>query len=66
MADFVDALRRGVASVDDLEDQLRAAVGEPTCTVAFDTGTEGWLDIHGQPVADDSAGSAPRSRPAPI
>ena len=32
MADFVDALRRGVASVDDLEDQLRAAVGEPTCT----------------------------------
>jgi signal transduction histidine kinase len=53
MADFVDALRRGVASVDDLEDQLRAAVGEPTCTVAFDTGTEGWLDIHGQPVTDD-------------
>ena len=53
MADFVDALRRGVASVDDLEDQLRAAVGEPTCTVAFDTGTEGWLDIHGQPITDD-------------
>jgi signal transduction histidine kinase len=53
MADFVDALRRGVASVDDLEDQLRAAVGEPTCAVAFDTGTEGWLDIHGQPVTDD-------------
>jgi signal transduction histidine kinase len=42
-----------VASVDDLEDQLRAAVGEPMCTVAFDTGTEGWLDIHGQPVTDD-------------
>ena len=53
MAYFVDALRRGVASVDDLEDQLRAAVGEPMCTVAFDTGTEGWLDIHGQPVTDD-------------
>ena len=53
MADFVDALRRGVASVDDLEDQLRSAVGEPKCTVAFDTGTEGWLDIHGQPVTDD-------------
>jgi signal transduction histidine kinase len=52
MADFVDALRRGVASVDDLEDQLRGAVGEPMCNVAFDTGTVGWLDIHGQPVAD--------------
>jgi signal transduction histidine kinase len=53
MADFVDALRRGVAAVDDLEDQLRAAVGEPRCSVAFDTGTMGWLDLHGQPVADD-------------
>jgi signal transduction histidine kinase len=53
MTDFVDALRPGVASVDDLEDQLRGAVGEPTCTIAFDTGTVGLLDIHGQPVADD-------------
>jgi signal transduction histidine kinase len=52
MADFVDALRRGVASVDDLENQLRAAVGEPMCTVAFDTGTEVWLD-RGQPVTGD-------------
>jgi signal transduction histidine kinase len=53
MTDFVDALRRGVASVDDLEDRLRAAVGEPTCTVAFGTGTEGLLDIHGHPATDD-------------
>ncbi len=53
MADFVDALRRGVASVDDLENRLRAAVGEPTCTVAFDTGSESWFDIHGQPIPDD-------------
>jgi signal transduction histidine kinase len=53
MVDFVDALRRGAASVDDLEDRLRMAVGEPTCTVAFDTETEGWLDIDGQPVSDD-------------
>jgi signal transduction histidine kinase len=47
MADFVDAIRRGDAPVDRLQDRLRVAVEDPTCLVAFVDEHGGWLDLHG-------------------
>lgn len=49
MADFVDGLRRGTASIEDLEPTLRAAVGDPGCGVVFEQ--EGcWYDVQGRSV----------------
>jgi signal transduction histidine kinase len=62
MADFVDAIRRGDEAVDQIEDRLRVAVGDPTCRVAFVDEHGDWLDLHGATVPRIDGGSTSTSR----
>jgi signal transduction histidine kinase len=50
MSDFVDSLRRGTASIEDLEPTLRTALGDPGCRVLFEQEDGAWHDIDGRAV----------------